>query len=417
MNSWDRDTQNALILQDSEDPKGDLDLNAQYVPREAPQSVSIYMYHSQKPGRWNKRYITLLSSGQIYIAKKLGAKMSDKDVVNICHLSDFDIYTPTPQQIRKHLRPPKKYCHAIKSQQKTTMFLSTENFVHFFCSDEERLAQQWYDAVQQWRSWYLVHKKGEGLKKMKGKTITELTTRRGPIHKVKVSVDENPYTIGTFSPLLDIDRFTSAPAPAPATKKIVGDDYESDDESRPRQIPFHLRNISPQPLPTKDKRHPPPVIYRVPSQEFASNGLLGRTYSQRQKAVQAAAKHDDLPAQPFLDGPSLLNSPPKSAHHRTLSTKSVKRPETSGGWDKPKPLLDFTPTFKEAPQWDRTGKGHGVAPPSGVPLVDVATSPENALGEIPKTGLLRREPTGKRPKTAGAPPEGAFVKGGLVSGL
>lgn len=371
--------------------------------------------------------------------------MSDKDVANICHLSDFDIYTPTPQQLRKHLKPPKKYCHAIKSQQKTTMFLSTENFVHFFCTDEERMAEQWYNAVQEWRSWYLVNKMGEG-NKVKGKTVAELSTRvparpgtkAGPTHRVRVSVDESPYTIGTFSPLLDMDRFAPSASAEP--------EYDSEEESRPRQIPFHLRNsISLQPLPSRreSKRHPPPVSYKLPPEaedEFTSSGLLGHTYSLRQKAQKEREAAGQTSAQPFLEGPSFLNSttsmpPPTSTHHRTLSMKSknpnTKRPETSAGQstgleqtqskrEKPKPLLDFTPQFKEAPQWDKTGKGRGVAPIAGVPLVEVATTPDNPLADIPRATVLRREPTGKRPQTAAARSgggEGAFVKGGLISGI
>lgn len=362
--------------------------------------------------------------------------MSDKDVVNICHLSDFDIYTPTPQQIRKQLKPPKKYCHAIKSQQKTTMFLSTENFVHFFSTDEERLAEQWYAAVQEWRSWYLVNKKGEG-KKTKGKTVTELSTKvparpgtkAGPTHRVKVSVDESPYTIGTFSPLMDMDRFGPSPSAEP--------EYESEEENRSRQIPFHLRNsISLTPLPSRreSKRHPPPVSYRLPPEaedEFASSGLLGRTYSQRQRTQKEREAATQRASQPFVEGPSLLNTsmpPPTTSHNRSMSMKCTN-PNPPGFQhsgskrDKPTPLLDFTPQFKEPPQWDKTGKGHGVAPPTGVPLVEVATTPDNPLADIPRATLLRREPTGKRPQTAAAGGgrsgggEGAFVKGGLISGI
>ena len=433
MNSWDRDTQNALILQNSDSPNYDTDLAASSVPRNAPKSISIHMYHSQKPGKWSKRYITLLSSGQIYIAKKAGAKSSDKDIANICHLSDFDIYTPTPQHIRKHLKPPKKYCHAIKSQQKTTMFLSTENFVHFFSTDDEKLAEQWYAAVQQWRSWYLVHKRGEGEKPI-GKIVADSTrvparpgTKGGPIHNAKVSVNENPYTIGSFAPLLDIGRFEKA-------------DPESDEEDKPRRIPFHLRNSAfLQPLPTQRERHPPPVAYRLPPEaedEFLSSGLLGRTYSQRQRQQKERDTAAQQQPQAFPGGPSLLNAPmppPTEARHRSRSLISTQRPETSAGppastglhrspskRERPKPLLDFTPQFKEAPQWDKTGKGHGVAPPTGVPLVDVATTAENPLADIPKATLLRRELAVARPQTAavgGRSGEGAFVKGGLISGF
>ncbi|KAL2062740.1 hypothetical protein VTL71DRAFT_5812 [Oculimacula yallundae] len=431
MNSWDRDTQNALLLTNSDSPNFEKDLDASSIPKEAPGNVTVLIYHSQKPGKWNKRYVTLLSSGQMYTSKKSGAKMSDKDVLNICHLSDFDIYTPTPQQTRKVLKPPKKHCYAVKSQQKTTMFLSTENFVHFFSTDDINLAETFYAAVQSWRSWYLVNKLGEG-KVVETKKIKEIPiergrpgTRNGAGHAVKVSVDENPYTIGSFQPLMDLNRFNPD-----------GDEYDSEEENMPRQIPFHLRNsvsLSPLPSHRETRRHPPPVAYKLPPEaedEFASSGLLGRTYTQRLKMQ----KDNDEKGSPFIEGPSLLNGPGLGgSHHRSLSMKSTragnKRPQTSGATSSnnnansndlqrnastklPKPLLDFTPQFQEAPQWDRRGKGHGVAPLEGVPLVEIATTPDNPMVDIPRSGTVFRRDTSARPKTS----EGAFVRGGLVAG-
>ncbi|KAE9364464.1 hypothetical protein N431DRAFT_421467 [Stipitochalara longipes BDJ] len=413
MNSWDRDTQNAFLLENSDTPRFDTDLEASSVPKEVPPPVTVYMYHSQKPGKWNKRYITLLSSGQIFMSKKMGAKASEKDSVSLCHLTDFDIYSLTPQQIRKNLKPPKKHSHAIKSQQRTAIFLNTENFVHFFSTDDAVLSQKWYAAVQQWRSWYLVNKKGEGKADKKAKKVAKLTaevrpgTRGGPTHSVKVSVDENPYTIGSFAPLMNIERFGS------------GGDDNSDEESRSRQIPFHLRNSGS--LQTREsKRHPPPVSYRLPpeAEEFSSTSLLGRTPSQRQHQKEGDAASNNLSGGVFNAG-GLLDG----GLGRTSSVKSsrTKRPATSAGpgggirreptQKMPKPLLDFTPQFKEPPQWDKTGKGHGVAAPEGIPLVEAATTPDHPLADIPRATVFRRDQA--RPATSG---EGAFVKGGLVSG-
>lgn len=358
------------------------------------------------------------------MSKKTGAKASEKDSVSLCHLTDFDIYSLTPQQIRKNLKPPKKHSYAIKSQQKTAIFLNTENFVHFFSTDDVTLSEKWYTAVQKWRSWYLVNKKGDGKTENKGKKVTEVSaelrpgTRGGPTHTVKVSVDENPYMIGSFAPLMNLGRFGS------------GDDYDSDEESRPRQIPFHLRN-SLSLSPRESKRHPPPVSYRLPPEaedQFSSSGLLGRTYSQRQPQRERDAAADSLSGGLSNDR-GLLNG----GSGRTFSMKSsrTKRPETSAGaggglqrgptQKKPKPLLDFTPQFKEAPQWDKTGKGHGVAAPEGIPLVEAATTPDNPLADVPKPTVFRRDqarpatarPATARPTTSG---EGAFVRGGLVSG-
>jgi hypothetical protein len=369
----------------------------------------VYMYHSQKPGKWNKRFITLLSSGQIYMSKRSGTKLSEKDAVNLCHLSDFDIYTPTPQQIRKTLKPPKKYCYAVKSQQKTTMFLSTENFVHFFSSEDEELAERWYSAVQKWRSWYLVNRMGEGRKKAAKKDEQRSAGDRG-VPALALPADDNPYTIGSFTPLFDGRSF--------------GSGEDSDDENLPRQVPFHLRNslsISPEASKRESRRHPPPVSYRVPPEseaEFAAAGLLGRTYSQRQRELNN--KDDAQRNGPSMDVPFV--------RERTFSMSSAKsrRPNTAGdglkrnsSQRKPKPLLDFTPQFKEAPQWDKTGKGRGVAPTLGVPLVETATTPASGLDDIPKSTVFRRETNAGRPATSAnrtGQNAGGYT-GGLLSGL
>jgi hypothetical protein len=394
MNSWDRDTQNALILQNSDSPKFDTDLEAASVPKEPPSPVTVYMYHSQRPSRWQKCYITLLSSGQVFMSKKEASKSSDKDVVNLCHLSDFDIYSPIPSQLRK-LKAPKKHCYAVKSQQKTSMFLSTENFVHFFSTDDELLANKWYGAVQRWRSWYLVHRKGEGgLGKAakKGKKVAGPTTAipGATAGSAQAGGDGTPYLIGSFQPLFNGGAAAEADA------------YDTEEDNRPSQIPFRLRNsfrVSSGPSRRDSKRHPPPVAYRLtpePEEEFASSGLLGMTYSQRLQAqreheTQAQASQN---APPFTDGPSLLNNGP--GHRRALSTRSTRtaRPDAQ------KPLLDFTPQYKEAPQWDKTGKGRGVAAPEGVPLVQVATTMESGLSDIPKTALFTRD---GRPATSAGP--------------
>lgn len=422
MNSWDRDTQNALIIQASDSPSHDFDIEAASVPREQPNDVTVYMYHSQRPGKWNKRYITLDSTGQVFVSKKKYSKVTDKDIITLCHLTDFDVYTPTTDEIRINLRPPKKYCYAVKSQQKTNMFLDTTKFVHFFSTDNYDLANTWYDACQQWRSWYLVNIKGEGQKKLTARTkmvkVPGVRTRSGnaviPGHKLKISVDEDPYTIGSFQPFMDLDRFGSTDA----------DPNDETDDERPRQIPFRLRNSMAQPEPPmRRERHPPPVSYRVPpsadndSSTFAATGLLGRTYSQRQRAQKEREIAHEASSGPFVSGPSLLNSsetittrpktsaipnpasnsndttnnlslfPPPSlsqpqtqATHKRTPSSATRRPQTSAGPQRTptqrrqetKPLIDLTPKFVEAPQWSKEGKGHGVMAPNGVPLVEVA---------------------------------------------
>jgi hypothetical protein len=42
-------------------------------------------------------------------------------------------------------------------------------------------------------------------------------------------------------------------------------------------------------------------------------------------------------------------------------------------------------------------------PPGGVPLVEVATTPENALADIPRAAVFRRDAAAARPATSGGP--------------
>ncbi|KAK8203583.1 hypothetical protein M8818_005232 [Zalaria obscura] len=105
MNSWDDDKQNSLIVIPSVAAGANIQaLGVSYVPREKPEETSFLLYYSQKVGSWDKRLITIRLDGQVVMTKK----PKDKDVTTLCHLSDFDIYTPTARQASKKIKPPKK---------------------------------------------------------------------------------------------------------------------------------------------------------------------------------------------------------------------------------------------------------------------------------------------------------------------
>ncbi|RYP69341.1 hypothetical protein DL771_006151 [Monosporascus sp. 5C6A] len=233
MNSWDHGSHNCLIVAVSESGDDDRDLDISSVPRPEvpPPGFRLYMYHSNRPGKWSKRWITLLDNGQIFCAKKPNANSGDKDAANLCRLSDYDIYTPTASQMRRHIKPPKKYCFAVKSQQKTTVFVNTENYVQLFSTDDPDTAAQFRERVHGWRSWYLVDRRPPPpeTRETVEKTLIPRTDEKPPQittpttgqhapkksigvvsadgHRLKVSVDETPYTIGEFEPLLDMRRF------------------------------------------------------------------------------------------------------------------------------------------------------------------------------------------------------------------
>lgn len=349
MNSWDQDDQNALLLMPRDHENG-YNLEVKDAPSEQPGDLSVSIYHSQKPGTWDKRWATLRSDGQVLIGRQNGS-----DMKNICHMSDFDIYIPTSRQVKK-LKPPRKYCFAIKSQQKSAMFLSTANFVHFFATKDKQVATTWYNSVQKWRSWYMVHEMGLGQKTLPAASSTRNSSDKGS-HKRDSSKLSSFQHVRAFEPLLFEDRGNPNVTQPSSTRDI-------DPVRRSPPKPFNTRGGPPVSFPKKLTKDistgspttrgrgqtiiegPPPSAFEDP---FAPYGLLGRTYSMRQKAMQ--------------------NEPSKP--------NETSQQQTS--YSKVKPLIDLTQHHPEPPQHAR--KGHGIIldhiPAGG--LVDAATSPENAL--------------------------------------
>ena len=384
LNSWDQDDQNYLSIVPSPTGTNDDELDVKKVPTTQPGDTTVHLYHSQKPGSWDKRWITLRADGQMLLSKQKGG-----DAKNICHMSDFDIYIPTPRQM-KRLKPPRKLCFAVKSQQKSAMFLNTTNFVHFFSTKDKALAAAWYKAVQEWRSWYLVNAMGLGQVPKSEPSSSQhhgaRDNRLASQQRHSSAASSNHQHIGSFKPLvaenmfernsaLDSRNRTSLP-----TQTFTASQKPLRNHASP-PISFPTKKL------TKDattgaattRAHGPSLIQNPPAaappDPFSSTGLLGRTYSTRQRAHQtttaSTANPIDIPSHPS-SSPTTKSSPHKSSphhhHHQTV-----------------KPLIDLQPQYQPPPQHARKGRGliPSQLPPGG--LVDIATSPEVAIPIPPAT--------------------------------
>lgn len=430
MNSWATDTQNSLIITPpSYDGAGER-LEVEAAPREQPKDATFHLYHSQKPGKWDKRYVTLRSDGQVSVSKK----PDGQEATNICHLSDFDIYSPTHRETKK-LKPPKKLCFAIKSQQKSSMFISTENFVHFFATSDAELAQNWYDAVHGWRSWYLVNILGEGQKQNDSSNSSKSgDLSRSASRRKRNSCESTPYQLGSFTPLLDIDS-VGRNEDTSSNKKAGQPSTTQEMYLRKKQTRTHAPPPSSFPMSlaadTEDDQQSAGYGKTTcprddDSETFSPTGLLGRTYSLRKEAQrerEAKLARENSSEEPVFSGllknlgsptsPSSANNPisnppsrQPSQASRSNTMRSIHPPEfdkrgrSNSNRQQPKPLVDLTPVFREPPQHSR--KGHGVKVAPGVPLVEAATGPELAPGAvaIPPATTWRRPEAQSRPATA-----------------
>lgn len=388
MNSWESDSASHLIIIPPSSTEALARLDIQQVPSEQPSGITVELYHSQRPRKWDKRFVTLRTNGQVVVSKK----ENGKDATNICHLSDYDIYSPSPRALNKDIKPPKRICLAIKSQEKSAMFLNTEKFVHFFATNDRSIADKWHQAVQEWRSWYVVHKLGAGkvvdieaVLAKQSSTQKKASRPRKPSHDEpaidELSLDDEPPAIrnpfelhrpSSSKELFSLKRATREHVPPPTSRSKA------------------LRIDTDFGAPTTDSV---PLVTGLSAKEveaaaFAPAGLLGHTYTQRRHAMRereerekrekeepfsphglvgrshlhhAAPHHQQARIQPGADAPSLLG-----------------RTNTVG--QKFKPLVDLTPVFHEPPQ--HTRRGRGVTVEAGVPLIEGATGPALAPGAV-----------------------------------
>ena len=385
LNSWDHDNQNSLLVVQSFTGLGGNGLGIAGVPARQPEAASVSIYHSQKPGTWDKRQITLREDGQVILVK------SGSETTNICHMSDFDLYTPTHRQVKK-LSPPKKLCFAIKSQQKSAMFLTTANFVHFFSTKDRVVVETWYKAVQNWRSWYLVHVMGNGQQKLTAKpNLTHSVDKASCIDR---AVKHEKRTSQTFP-----SRPLCTPIPTETMRNVTSDSPANpvaespaltlvdttlrtrplrDRAAPPTSFPKHFATISDtEPLATLAHA----VLGQFPQAQGETTvfpGQLGKISSQRSGAPHTAPQ-------------TQLNELTRLASQRHKPTTLKSAPLY-------KPLIDLSPQFQEPPQYSKRGRGITISQIPVGGLVNIATSPEFAV-PLPPTTILQRPGTGYKHET------------------
>jgi hypothetical protein len=258
MNSWDTDSQHHLVIMAAENCSA-VGLELRNAPITQPLGTQVQLHHSSGPGKWDKRWLHLREDGQVTISKQENGKES----TNICHLSDFDVYTPTSKQ-KKILRTPKKIAFAVKSQQKAAMFLEGQNFAHFFSSNQKEEMDKWYKALHSWRSWYLVNILGEGQKKAPQPRMLSLDLQRPSTSHSQESI---PYQLGSFKPLLDLSDLGLGNNDRTGRPSL--------DQSRPTPRQPRGQGLPPSSFPQQ----------RFPShdddQPFTGTGLLARNASRR----------------------------------------------------------------------------------------------------------------------------------------
>lgn len=439
LNSWNTDRQNSLVIVDPGTGSSEPELSMSGVPSVRPGDESWTLHHSTKIDQWDKRLVTLRG----YDGQMLLQKDPDKphENIQVSNLTDFDIYTPTPDRLRKKIKPPKKHCYALKSQEKTSMFETTTNYVHFFCTSDKATADNFYAAVQQWRSWYLVHELGKGSKTKPPANIVEAVVAEKPREvppQYRGSTNSH-YLLGSFKPV-DMGQFDDGSRQTLGRRMSSGGRPVSSG-GRPTSSGGFAKaanqfdtNIAPERrMSTKARAKPPPALdrhvladneplanlarrtsnagKRPPTDQrspqaggFTDGGVVGANYSPRNHEFSdSETRRDDLDdrsrARQSIDGlPRREKSTRVTPAHKNPTSDELQRNKSknnrpkretvdlhrsgSRAKDQPfsKPLVDLTPQYKDPPQHTRRGRGHRPDAIGEGGLIESATSPEDVLG-------------------------------------
>lgn len=419
MNSWDHDRQNSLILLDPGTGSVETELTRAGVPAQEPSQKTWYMLYSQKPGKWEKRYITLRGNGNGQLVQSKDPDMEPEQMTHVCLLSDFDIYTPTKDKAKKKFKPPKARCFAIKSQQKPALFEEITDYVHLFSTGDQKTADDFHQVVQAWRSWYLVNVMGDG--KPSGSRV--VSNEQKKVHLVKGSMDSH-YQIGSFGSLMGENSFDRVDESSGFAKSSNQFDVNVSPERRTSTVKHQHPPVALNKKPMLAENEPLGNLARKTSvnnrrssmdqkspatSDFKDTGLLGRNYSQRRKDNEA---RDAQQQQPFTGGllggddgmrrQTSVRKPTTSAGEmkRSSSTRdngrnggharggSIDLPRSGSRREPANPLVDLRPTFREPVQHSRKGKGYKPDTIGAGGLIESATSPEDPLN-IPNQTVFR----------------------------
>ncbi|KAJ5980959.1 hypothetical protein N7481_008257 [Penicillium waksmanii] len=352
------------------------------------------------------------SSGPTGIPSSPRRKTRRNDLSAIC--PTLTSTAPVPVQWPKRSSPPKKICFAIKSQQKSSMFLSTEKFVHFFSSNDRATADKWFRVVQRWRSWYLVNQLGAAEQTESEATLPKRSlTQKGSQRHRKAANDVPVPLLDLTDPEPTRPTGNSIDRPRPSTSKDIVSRKKTVREhaSPPPSFPQTLSLDTGAAGQADDG----PLVQGVRPDEveaatFSPTGLLGRSYTQRKQALNEREEREKRANQELFAAQSFLTenhtySPSDTIHQQSGRTTTMtgtappglsRNKSVSQKQQQQKPLIDLTPVFQEPPQ--HTRKGRGVKVGAGTQLIDAATGPELAVGtvNIPPATAWRR-PTNELP--------------------
>lgn len=153
MDSWDNTQKNLLLIM----PFGqvrevdfDLCMNSVNLCQGPPGGFTLPLCYFSMTQGWEKRWVTLTEGGYIVCT---GSPLSnsnprEKEIV-LCHMSRFDTYMPRVDFLRNRLRPPGRFCYALKRQGTVRQEpFGGVHQIHFMSIEDETSADKLFSLIQ-----------------------------------------------------------------------------------------------------------------------------------------------------------------------------------------------------------------------------------------------------------------------------
>lgn len=357
MNSWDRDTENSLLILPSGAGQSDFDLDIGSVSAssEGPTGFNLQFYHSNVAGKWNKRYISLRRNGQVVSCKREDFDSNDRDVSNIFHMSEFDIYYPKEAELRQ-IRPPKHYCYVIKNQHKRNALADPNSFLHYVCTDDEAIARRFHEAVHAWRSWFLVN---QHLRlEIKPATVgsNNKTTPFGSTRNREPVIEATSFDVGKLD-LSGHDIF----APKKDPPKPVEDTPATPKYARFGQDTMGQNYSSLIPPASSPMENPSSATsgYAVPASAFSRDPVAGARYGDRGSPASRSVSSNSKPKKAPSALAALFGSKSKSKEPEPEELLPEEDPSFVVHIPPPPPVVELPPPPPPEPQsWFPSATAH-----------------------------------------------------------
>lgn len=325
VNTWDAGTTPHLRL--AKNVWGETMATLEDFPKAEPTiDETMFYYYVTADKKWSKRSVSIGGS-QLRILKK--DRPYDKDYLQTINLDNFDVYAFTETFApSKQLKCPTKFCFALKSQHKQSLFSKNSVFAYYFATDDKSVFARWYAIVRDFKARLLAEKKGIA-------------------HWITASKDEpvqspgqerlNPFADASptspqrgrhhVKPLISPEELAAPPAP-------LADMARSKSLHRGKSLKHSRRDRSPS---------VPVIPTGLPMGEvFSPGGLLGSEYEEKRKVALMAFKEErakeglhrskttGMRKPPPTDRPQSSDSHTSEPNAALQRRGTVKRPSTAG---------------------------------------------------------------------------------------